>query len=200
MNSNQSSAVINIPGINTETALSLYDFNIEIYIAVLRSYIDNALEVIDYLQNVSEETLDEYAVNVHGLKGISGNIGADELQKAAFDLEQKARSKNLAEVLSGNDSLLKETKNLITNIQAWLNQYDKTLIKQKLPKPDSALLIRLRKSCESYDIKGIDEVMDALESKEYEKDGALITWLRGKINASDFSAVANRLSEYGEKP
>ena len=187
---------IAIPGVDTEKGLALYGDDVDIYVAVLAAYVANTFEVIEKLRDVSEETLANYAVNVHGLKGISAGIGAEQVREAAFALEKKSKAGDLAGVLAGNDALLKDTEALVSAVKVWLDTKDRRHPKHKLARPDSALLARLRERCEAYDMKGIDEIMDKLESAEYENDGPLLAWLREAINASDFAAAAARLAEY----
>ena len=189
-------APIQIPGVNSEMGLALYGEDMDIYVAVLRAFIPNALTVIDKMRNVTAETLPGYAINVHGLKGISAGIGAGKISEAAQILETMAKSGDLAGVLAGNEALLKDTEKIVSRVQVWFDQFDGENPKPLLPCPDRTLLARLRKSCEAYDMNGIDDVMDELESANYETDAPLVTWLREKIDELEFSAVASRLSTY----
>ena len=193
----QSFPVIKIPGVDTETGLALYGGDQNIYIAVLRSFLSNVKNVMEKLRYVSEETLGDYTVNVHGLKGICAGIGAEKTRQAAFNLEKAARSGDLAGVLVENEVFLKETEELTSAVQAWFDAQDKKNTKPILPCPDRNLLSRLYKCCKDYDMNGADEIMDELESADYETDASLVTWLRERIDESDFSSAARRLSEYG---
>ena len=195
----QNNTSIEIPGVEVKTGMALYDGNTEIYLAVMRFFLPNAIKVIEKLRNVSEEALQEYAINVHGLKGICAGIGAEKVRKAAYDLEKMATSGNFSGVLAGNGALLIETENLVSDIQAWLKKYDSQNAKPILPCPDPYLLNSLRKHCEAYNMKGIDEVMEDLEKASYETDASLMVWLREKIDESDFSSVAERLSKYDQE-
>ena len=184
--------------INSITGLVLYNEEADIYLAVLRSFVPNALKVIEKLRNVSEETLSQYITNVHGLKSICAGIGAEETRDAALNLELTAKSGNLSGVLAGNEALLTEAGKLASDIQAWLEEFDIRNPKPLLESPDCLLLTRLKKSCEAYDINGIDEVMDTLESADYKSNASLVPWLRERVDALDFSSIASRLSLYEE--
>jgi HPt (histidine-containing phosphotransfer) domain-containing protein len=197
---------INIPGINTETGLALYNGDAELYVDVLRSYVPNAQKVIARLRAVSQAVLPDYAVQVHGLKSISAGIGAEQVRAAAADLERATKLEpqtkpgDCSAITAGNKALLEATENLVSGIQAWLAEFDREHPRPRIERPDPALLGSLRKSCEAYDIKGIDDAMDELECSDYNKDASLIVWLREKINALDFASVAARLAEYGKEP
>ena len=196
---NREKPLVEIPGVDTETALKLYDGDINIYIAVLRSYVSNALKVMEKIRTVSRETLPDYIINIHGLKSINANIGAEEIRKEALDLELAAKSGNLPEVLEKNEAFIKKAEILVSDTQAWIKKLDEENPKKILPRPNRSLLVRLRESCETYNINNIDTIMDELESTDYTTDASLVTWLREKIEISDFSSVITRLSAYEEE-
>jgi HPt (histidine-containing phosphotransfer) domain-containing protein len=167
----------------------------DIYLHVLRSFVPNALNVVEKIRTVSEETLQDYAVNVHGLKGICAGIGAEKIKDAAYDLEMKAKYRDLAGILKSNETLINDAKVLISNIQKWFDEQENTDFRPVVRCPDTNLLIRLRECCIQYDMNGADEIMDELQSSKYEEN-SLVEWLREKIDESDFDAVVERLSEY----
>lgn len=120
---------IQIPGIDIEKGLDLYDDEEDIYLQVLRSYASNTPAVINKLRNVSAETLSaetlpDYAAAVHGIKGTSANIGAEVLREKAKHLEALAKAGDLSGVLSLNADLIKTADALLAGIQNWLKQYN----------------------------------------------------------------------------
>ena len=116
---------IDIPGIDSEKGLDLYDDDLDIYLTVLRSYAANTPTVIDRLRKVSAETLKDYAANAHGVKGTSANIGAEETRKTALKMETLAKAGDLQGVLAHNEAFLKEADTLVANIQNWLRENDR---------------------------------------------------------------------------
>jgi HPt (histidine-containing phosphotransfer) domain-containing protein len=116
--------VIDIPGVDTEIGLLLCGDELDIYLLGLRSYVANTPEVLNKLRNVSGATLPDYVITVHGMKGISANIGAEKTREKALALETMARQGDLDGVLAMNDQFIKNTENIIANIKKWLDQYD----------------------------------------------------------------------------
>ena len=114
---------MHIPGIDLEKGLDLYDDEFDIYLAVLRSYIANTPAVLDKLRTVSAETLPDYAASMHGIKGTSANIGAEETRKAALELETMAKAGDLAGILAKNDAFLKHADAFMEGLQNWLKDY-----------------------------------------------------------------------------
>ena len=115
---------LTIPGVDAEKGLDLYDGEMDIYVAVLRSYLTNTPAVLDRLRNVSADTLPDYIVGVHGVKGTSTTIGAEETRKAALKLELMAKAGDLSGVLAENNAFLKQADKLIDDIRRWLEQFE----------------------------------------------------------------------------
>jgi PAS domain S-box-containing protein len=193
---NEEDLAINIPGVDTKKGIFFYGGDMDIYLPLLRSYISNTPEVLKKLKTVSKETLSSYVITVHGLKGTSASIGAEQIREAALNLEDMARAGNLDEVLAGNGSLIHETEIIVANIKAWLEQYDAKNAKPRMKAPDREVLVQLRQSCEKYDMNGIDIAMAELERADYEEDADLVEWLKRKIEVSEIAEAAERLVHY----
>jgi PAS domain S-box-containing protein len=191
--------VIEIPGVNTKKGLSLYAGETDIYLPLLRSYVSNTPVILDKLRNVSAENLPEYVITVHGLKGTSAGIGAEAIREAALNLETMSRAGDLNGVLERNDKLIKDAEIVVENIKTWLDKYNADNVKPRLKAPDREILARLRQSCQNYDMIGIDKALSELEKTDYEEDGDLVAWLRGKIDISEIDEVADRLVRYEEE-
>jgi CheY-like chemotaxis protein len=187
--------VIEIPGVDTKKGLSLYAGAKKLYLPMLRSYAHNTPKVLEKLRLVSAENLHDYVITVHGLKGTSAALGAEKIQAAALELENLSRAGDLRGVLAKNDKLIADTQVVVANVTEWLDKNDVHELKLRLKAPDRELLVKLRESCESYDIDVIEEVMSELEKNDYEKDAELITWLREKIDISKMGEAAKRLEE-----
>lgn len=180
--------------------MSLYDGEIDIYLALLRSHTNNTPASLEKLKDVTEETLPDYTIGVHGLKGTSASIGVETVREAAKDLEAMGRAGDLQGVLAKNEQLLRDTEIVVANIKTWLENYDTKNEKPRLKALDRELLARLRQYCENFNIMGIDETMDELETADYEEVADLVAWLREKIDISEIGEVAERLAKYEGKP
>ena len=113
---------INIPGIDVEKGLALYDDEEDIYLIVLKSYAANTPAVLDKIRSVSQETLANYSISVHGIKGTSANIGAVKIQEAALELEKLSKAGDLDGVLAKNENFIKNVEDTIKGIDTWLEQ------------------------------------------------------------------------------
>ena len=192
--------IIQIPGIDGEKGLSMYANDFDIYLTVLRSYAFNTPALIESLCHVTAESLSSYAINVHGLKGSSGSIGAKDVREIAEHMEAMSKAGDLSGVLAENNELISDTRALVVNIQEWLTTYDTGRDKPHLHAPDPELLKDLAIHCEQFSMNGVNEIMDKLESTCYDEGNDLIIWLREKADLSDFVSMAGRIKDLKQVP
>ena len=115
---------IKIPGVDVDAGLELCDGDEDIYLRVLRSYLSAIPPALDKMRNVSTETMQNYIVNVHGVKSTSASIGAEETRKAALQLETMARSGDLSGVLAQNETFINCTAALVDSIRIFLKEHE----------------------------------------------------------------------------
>ena len=111
---------IDIPGVDAIQGLYLFDDDEEMYIDFLQSFVDYIPDELAKLHNVSEETLKNYAIDVHTVKGASAGIGATVLSEFAKRLEYMAKANDLSGILSENEAFLNDADILVNEIQKWL--------------------------------------------------------------------------------
>jgi len=192
--SSEKEIAIEIPGVDSNKGLALYAGDYGIYLPLLRSYIINTPNTLEKLRSVTAENLSDYVISVHGLKGTSAGIGAEEIRAQALELENMSRAGDLQGVLAKNDKLIADTEVIVANVKAWLDKNDVQEAKPRLKAPDKELLSKLKEICENYDMDGIEDVMSKLESADYEQGADLIKWIREKIDISKMGEVAQRLA------
>jgi HPt (histidine-containing phosphotransfer) domain-containing protein len=118
----EDSMTLNIPGLNFEQGLDVFDGEEEDYFSALNSFVTSVPQIIAKLRGVTKENLSDYTINVHGLKSTSGWICAEKIQKEAMELEALAAAGNLSEVLSRNDKFLDGVLTFINNLKAELQK------------------------------------------------------------------------------
>lgn len=111
---------INIPGVDTKTGLDLYGGSLEIYLIILKSFVENIPAELSKMCTVTKESLPTYAVIAHAMKGNSSGIGAKALSEKAAELESMAKEGDLAGVLKLNDAFIKEAQAIVENVSVWL--------------------------------------------------------------------------------
>jgi CheY-like chemotaxis protein len=188
-------ALPEIQGVDTRKGLRIYAGDMDIYLSVLRAYAENTPATINKLRIVTAETLGEYAIKAHALKGSSASIGAEDIRERAEDLETMANNGDLHGILKLNDALLNDAEILAFNVKTWLENRDKAFAKTRLAVPSREVLEKLRQSLADYDMSGIDNAMDVLESTDYDSHADLIIWLKNKITQSEFDEAAVKIAE-----
>ena len=117
------SVVIDIPGIDIEKGLSYYGGEQEIYISILGSFVSCVPAILDKIRVVTDDTLPDYLISIHGLKSVNANIGAEKTREAAMNLELRAKARDLDGILHFNDQFINDMEEIVFNINKWLKKY-----------------------------------------------------------------------------
>jgi CheY-like chemotaxis protein len=182
-----------LEGMDFEAGLKRYETE-EVYIEILRSFLTHTPGLLEKLRSLTPETLPDYAVAVHGLKGASYGVCAMEIGREAEELEHAAKAGDYEKVESKNAAF-------ISRVEADLEALGELLEtaaeggseKAKAAAPDRALLEKLLDASKRFKPAIMEEVMAELEKYEYESEGELIPWLREQIDNLEYDAVREKL-------
>jgi hypothetical protein len=186
-------AGVSIDGLDIDGGLSRFGGD-ESYIETLRSYAEHTPPLIEKIREFGEADLPDVAVTVHGIKGSSYGVCANDVGKMAETLERAAKDGDHAFVLENMGGFIGKTESLLSDLSAFLGEADAANDRPTATEPDKELLGRLAAACASYDMDEIDEVMNELGKFRYEEGVDLIEWIRGRIEEGEFGEVAERLS------
>jgi CheY-like chemotaxis protein len=183
---------ITIKGMDTEKCLERFGGSVEILIEVLRSYAKNIPPLLVNLRCfLDEENLTDYAIVVHGIKGSSYGIAAQESGHAAEALEHAAKTGHFDAVKAGHQVFEKIVQSLLTEIDTVLARLNTKKVKPMAVEPDPALLKELQEACAAFNMDRVDKVMTQLESFQYKRGGKVIEWLREQVNGMTFENIIN---------
>ncbi|MDR0586893.1 MAG: response regulator [Treponema sp.] len=180
-----------LPGMDFAAGLKRYGTE-DVYLRILQSFLTHTPGLLEKLRSLSRETLPDYAVTVHGLKGASYGICADAIGRGAEELEFAAKAGDYEKVASKNAAFISMVEASLENLRKLLQ----TTTESKKPKavaPDRALLEKLLDASMRFKPAIMEEVMAELEGCEYESDGDLIPWLREQIDNLEYDAVREKL-------
>jgi len=185
-----------VEGIDWQAGLNYFSGNRDAYLFVIRSYVENTARLITQICNVSEETLADYAIHLHGIKGSSYGIQAREIGEQAEVLEHAAKMGNFRLVSQTTPFFVENTKKLLGALSS-LVVTDKATTDEKPVRhaPDEALLDQMKKAAADFKIDELEDIMKSLESYNYETEEELLIWLHEKVNQMEFSAIHERLSQ-----
>jgi PAS domain S-box-containing protein len=184
---------LTVPGLDLQAGIERYEGE-TVYLQILRSYLIHTPELLQSLRNLSPETLPDYALTVHGLKGASYGICAEEVGKEAEELEHAAKAGDYGQVMARNLDFIARAEALLIGIEELLRDVAESgPEKQKAPAPDQALLDKLLDACKRFKPAVMESVLSEIEAYEYETDGELVTWLREQLDNLEYEAIRNRL-------
>jgi CheY-like chemotaxis protein len=164
------------------------------YVGVLRSYHLHTPALLEKLRGFTRETLPEYTVTVHGLKGSSYGICADVIGKMAAELETAARAGDYEKVAADNGALIEAAELLLFDLGELLKKTEADKGKKpKLAVPDPALLAQLLDATRRYKANLIEKLLGDLEANDYESGGELVIWLREQMDNLEYDEIINRL-------
>ncbi|MCL2819813.1 MAG: ATP-binding protein [Oscillospiraceae bacterium] len=187
-----------IQGIDIQRGLQRFDGDKNAFIQILRSFAKNTPLQISSAADLNEKNITDYETIVHGIKGSSRSVLADEIGDIAESLEHAAINRDYDFINENNIKLETKISSLVKNINVMLDNYDSDNKKQQKDKPDTALLIKLRHACEKYEMNAVDTTLDELEIYEYDSDGGLVEWLRDNAEQMNFEEIIERLSSLPE--
>ena len=113
---------IDIPGLDVDSGLEVCGGDLNIFLYSLDLYVANVRELLTKIYTVSEETLHDYIINIHSVKGICEYVGAKEAKEKAKQLEFMAKDGDLAGVKAKNETYIEYLKKLVNDIQDWLTR------------------------------------------------------------------------------
>ena len=184
-----------IAGLDMAKGLEQFNGDEKTYLKLLRSYTVSIRSMLDEIETVSKEKIDNYKIKVHGIKGTSLDIFAEQVGKDAAELEKAAKAGDIDYINSNNPAFLEAARKLVSDIEDLISNVDAENPKPKKDKPDDETLSKLLAACKNYDIDEVDAAMEEIEKYQYESDDGLVDWLRECIDRMDLSQIFQKLSE-----
>jgi hypothetical protein len=184
---------IEVKGVDLERGISRYEGE-DAYLGVLRSYAIHTPSLLEKLRSLAPETLPEYAVTVHGLKGSSYGICADDIGRQAEELEHAAKEGNYERVRGENDAFILKVEAALSGLQELFQSCAaEGPEKKKAGAPDRQTLEKLLEASKRFKPIIMEEFLAELESREYESGGDLVVWLREQLDNLEYDAIRERL-------
>jgi signal transduction histidine kinase/DNA-binding NarL/FixJ family response regulator len=185
-----------LPMLDMKTAVR--DFgNINVFFDILKKTIQNLPPMLEEIKNPAPETLKDYEIRIHGLKGAIQGIYYEEAGNLAAELEKYANTGDIDAVLKRNDLFIDMLTGFIQTLKEKLGAADariETAADTKWrDKPDENLLLSLRKAAEEYRTSEMAEIMQSLEKYRYREGNSLLLWLREKVEMLEYHDIVEKL-------
>jgi CheY-like chemotaxis protein len=164
------------------------------FLEIIRSYCVHTPVLLDKIRGFSGENLDQYTIAVHGLKGSSYSICADEAGNFAAAMEAAARAGDIETIKAQNSGLIETVETLISGLNELVAKVEKSRgKKQRAGAPDPDLLSRLLEACKEYRPALMEDAVAELENYEYDSGGDLVVWLREQLDNLEYESIQDRL-------
>ena len=183
-----------IEGLDIDRGLQRYGNDDKTYLRVLRSYAASVRSMLGVVENASEDKLNDYKIKVHGIKGTSLDIFAEEVGSAAKDLEEAAKTGNFDYIVKHNPAFLEAAGKMVSDIEDLLAKIEAENPKPEKDRPDADTLAKLLDACKNFDMDGIDAAMSLIEKFKYISDDGLADWLRDNVDRMNIKQIVEKIS------
>jgi signal transduction histidine kinase/CheY-like chemotaxis protein len=185
-----------LPGIDTKSGLARCGGNALTYKKLLIKFVDNQKETDQAIRNAINSNQMKDAVRLaHTLKGVSGNIGADELYKAAQKLEALLIDKDLDKTEKALDEVSEVLNKIVVELRSVLAVETYTDDKKEIdPESIVPLLSDLKGFLEEFNSEAetvLDEVLAKVKGSKMEPE---LLDLQRTINSYDFEGALKQLA------
>ena len=184
-----------IDGLDLIKGLERYENDEKQYLRILRSYISSVSSLLEEIETEPDtQTIKNYEIKVHGIKGTSFDVGAEHIGKNAKALEEAAKTGDLNYIHERHKTFLADTWKLIGDLEKMLGEIDAENPKPQKDSPDAQTLKAFLDACRDYDIEEADKAMAEIEKYKYTSDDGLADWLREEIDMMHFNQIVEKLS------
>lgn len=182
-----------IQGLNSDEALKRIKNNKKLYLNLLKKFNSSNLTFIEELK-IAIDSGDHEKVHrlIHTLKGVSGNIGADELHEYVKSIEQLIRDDNLKEFSTELPVLDKRLRELLNAINEKLKSEDETATVEPDRDKINALIPQLKWLLKTKNPNARQMIE---ELKAAGLSGRTFELLTAQINKYDFKSAIKTLEE-----
>ena len=190
---------LDIEGIDLKKGQEMFPNNK--YLDVLRAWCMHTPALLEKLRTLAggqlqDDDMGEYTIAVHGLKGSSYGICAGSVGKKAENLEAASRRKDIEFVKANNSILLEEADALHKSLVKLLaSAAEHSKAKPGAKSPDAEMLKQFLEACKQFKSSLMEEILDKLDTFQYESGGDLVHWLREQMDNLEYDAMEQRLTE-----
>jgi CheY-like chemotaxis protein len=112
--------LINVKGLDVAKGVEWYQDNEASYLKLIKAYVVNIVEKLKSVEVVTMDTLPDYNIRIHGIKGVNLFVFAEELGQQAQKLEEAAIKGDLDFIHKNNPIFLEASYQFIDDLKAEL--------------------------------------------------------------------------------
>ncbi|MDR2587091.1 MAG: Hpt domain-containing protein [Coriobacteriales bacterium] len=189
-----------IEGVDYADGLARFGNQPAIYLRIIKSFIKNTPEALETLASVTPETLSDYAIRIHGLKGSCYGISAMKLGDEAKALELASKANDWATVEQDNPTVIAHVRELIAQLEAIVDKVEQSEdadgdLRPVADAPDRELLRELLEATRSFDVEGMQQAIDKLDVVRYRAHPRLVSDLREQLTNFRYDLIEDKARE-----
>ena len=191
-----------MPEIDCVAGIKNIGGNLDSYNELLEVYYREMAQILETLPDLAQESLEQFKIKVHGIKGSSRNVGAKELSERALQLEEWAKEGKQKEVLDALDDFLKEMDAVMTRVDTYLKDTVKTVERDGdfLPELELTSVYKILQALSEFDMDIVEDEMKELYRNRYADDTeTVLEELKRYIEELDYKHATELLEDYLKK-
>jgi HPt (histidine-containing phosphotransfer) domain-containing protein len=188
-----------IEGVDYADGLSRFGNQPAIYLRIVKSFIKNTPASLVELAEVTADTLSDYAVRIHGLKGSCYGISATVIGDEAKALEMASKASDWETVQRDNPAILARVNELIAQLQNLVDTVEQSADdddqRPLVDAPDRDLARRLLDATRSFDVIAMEQLIKDMDAKRYRSDSRLVANLREQLTNFRYDLIEDKARE-----
>jgi HPt (histidine-containing phosphotransfer) domain-containing protein len=189
-----------IEGVDYADGLGRFGNQPAIYLRIIKSFIKNTPATLDELTAVTADSLGDYAVRIHGLKGSCYGISAIAVGDEAKALEIASKASDWATIERDNPAIIARVKELIAQLQALIDLVEQSDAADGDPRaladaPDRNLVYRLLEATQSFDVMGMEQAIKDMDAVRYRSNPRLVEDLREQLTNFRYDLIEDKARE-----
>ena len=191
-----------IEGVDFADGLARFSNMPAIYLRILKAFAKSTPEILEALATVTPETISDYSISIHGLKGSCYGVSAMALGDEAKALELASKAADWETIERDNPKVIEHAWTLIDKYQALIdaiehpdgNKAELATAKTRplLDKPDRAVIEKLLNATSNYDVEAIKAVIEELDKASYSSHPKLVEELRQLVTFFKYEAIEKK--------
>jgi CheY-like chemotaxis protein len=200
--------VYNIDGVDLTAGAEQFGGE-ENYLEIVKVFVNDTPKLLKDVQNFLDgfrvmpaatavaaaalDSLKNYTIAVHGIKGSCYGIFAATVGDLAKELEIAAKAQDLGKVLELNNRFIQDTEVLVEKLKVL---FPKKEMPPRISKeaPDPAVMQKLLEAAQAYNINAMFETLNELEKYEYQEGEYLVQQLRRAADNYEYTDVISLLA------
>lgn len=191
-----------LPEIDCVQGIKNIGGSLEKYNELLQVYYKEMSQILEVLPDLAEDDLEQFKIKVHGIKGSSRNIGAEQLSNSALQMEEWAKNNKREKILAQLDAFLNELDAVMTRISAYLKETVESIERdgEFLPELELTSVYAILQSLSEFDMDEVEEKLKELYKNRYTDDTeAVLEELKRYIEDLDYTHATELLEDYLKK-